>query len=243
MVSETLARRLWPGGEAVGRQLVVDYSSAGTHPYEVIGVVGDMRFRGPRSEPLPEIYFPHAQRSYLIMNVVLKTTGDPRALVPSVRAAMQEIDPQKPAHGLYPLEDLLGATYARERQAMAALLVFAGTAIFLAVLSVYGVLSQRVRERAREIGIRMAMGASAFSLVGWVAGAGVRLMTIGLAAGLVAAWMLSGTLDRLLVGVAPTDGVTAGVVAALLAVVGVIATLVPSWRATRIDPAIVLRRG
>lgn len=243
MVSETLARRLWPGQTAVGRQLVVDYSTAGTYPYEVIGVVGDVRFRGPRSEPLAEIYLPHAQRSYLIMNVVVRTTGDPRALIPSVRAALKEIDPQKPAHGLYLLEDLLGATYTRERQAMVALVLFAGTAIFLAVLSVYGVLSQRVRERAPEIGIRMAMGASRFSLVGWVAGAGLRLMAMGLAAGLLAAWMLSGTLDRLLVGVSPTDGVTAGVVAALLTVVGCVATLIPSWRATQIDPVVVLRRG
>ena len=78
------------------------------------------------------------------MNVVLKTAGDPRGLIPTVRAVLKEIDPQKPAHGLYPLEDLIGATYARERQAMVALLVFAGTAIFLAVLSVYGVLSRRV---------------------------------------------------------------------------------------------------
>ena len=163
MVNETLAKRLWPGQRAVGQQLVVDYSTAGTYPYEIVGVVGDMRFRGPRAEPQPEIYIPHAQRSYLIMNVVLKSAGDPRALIPTVRDVLKEIDPQKPAHGLYPLEDLIGATYARDRQAMVTLLVFAGTTIFLAVLSVYGVLSQRVRERSREIGIRMAMGANASS--------------------------------------------------------------------------------
>ena len=128
-----------------------------------------MRFRGPRSEPRLRSTSPHAQRSYLILNVVLKSAGDPRALIPAVRAVLKEVDPQKPAHGLYPLEDLIGATYARDRQTMVTLLVFAGTTIFLAVLSVYGVLSQRVRERSREIGIRMAMGADASSLVGWVA--------------------------------------------------------------------------
>ena len=85
MVNETLAARLWPGQRAVGRQLVVDYSTAGTYPYEIVGVVGDVRFRGPRSEPQAEIYFPHAQRPYLIMNVVLKSAGDPRALIPAVR--------------------------------------------------------------------------------------------------------------------------------------------------------------
>ena len=169
MVSETLARRLWPGERAVGRQLVVDYSTAGTYPYEIVGVVGDMRFRGPRSEPLAEIYMPHAQRPYLILNVVIRANGDPRAMMPAVRQALKEVDPQKPAHGLNALEDLMGATYARDRQAMVTLLVFASAAIFLAVLSVYGVLSQRVRERSREIAIRMALGADGSRLVTWVA--------------------------------------------------------------------------
>jgi len=243
MVNETLARRLWPGASAVGRRLVVDYSTAGTYPYEIVGVVGDVRFRGPRSEPQPEIYIPHAQRPYLILNVVVRSAGDPRALIPAVRAVLKEIDPQKPAQGLYPLEDLIGATYARDRQAMLTLLLFAGTAIFLAVLGVYGVLSQRVRERSREIGIRMALGADAPSLIVWVARVGLRLIAAGAAVGLAASWALAGTLEGLLFDVAPTDLVTAGVVVASLAAVGLIATLIPSWRATRIDPVTILRQG
>ena len=243
MVSETLARRLWPGQRAVGRQLVVDYSTAGTYPYEVVGVVGDMRFRGPRSEPLAEIYVPHAHAPYLILNVVIRANGDPRAMIPAVRQALKEVDPQKPAHGLNALEDLMGATYARDRQTMVTLLVFASAAIFLAVLSVYGVLSQRVRERSREIAIRMALGADRSSLVTWVASAGVRLVSVGIVAGFAIAWMLTGTIDRLLVGVRPTDPLAAFTVATVLIVVGLIATLIPSWRATRIDPVAVLRRG
>ncbi len=243
MVNETLARHMWPGQRAIGQQLVVDYSTAGTYPSEIVGVAGDVRFRGPRSEPQPEIYIPHAQRSYLILNVVLKGAGDPRALIPTVRAVLKDIDPQKPAHGLYALKDLIGATYARDRQAMVTLLVFAATAIFLAVLSVYGVLSQRVRERSREIGIRMAMGADVSRLMGWVAKVGLRLIAMGVAAGLLAARTLAGALEGLLFGVAPTDGVTAVVVVASLAGVGLVATLIPSWRATRIDPVVILRRG
>jgi ABC-type antimicrobial peptide transport system permease subunit len=242
MVSETLARRLWPGQRAVGKQLVVDYSTAGTYPYEIVGVVGDLRFRGPRSEPLAEIYIPHAQRPYLIMNVVIKTAGDPRALIPSVRSTLKDVDPQKPAHGFHPLEDLMVATYARDRQVMLTLLMFAAAAMVLAVLGVYGVLSQRVRERAREIGIRMAIGANTPRVIGWVARSGLRLMAIGLASGGLAAWALSGLLDGLLFGVRATDLVTAAVVTAALASVGALATLLPSWRATRIDPVQVLRR-
>jgi predicted permease len=243
MVSEALAARLWPGERAVGRQLVVDYSTAGTYPYEVVGIVGGTRFRGPRSEPLPEIYFPHAQRSYLILNVVVKAAGDPRALVGAVRAAMREVDPLVPAQGLYPLQDLLGATYTRERQVMVALVGFAGAAIFLAVLSVYGVLSQRVRERAREIGIRMAMGADTRALVRWVAASGLRLIGMGLVLGTAAAYAMRGALQGLLFGVTATDPATAAIGLAGLAAVGLLATVVPSWRATRIDPVAILRRG
>ena len=205
--------------------------------------MGDVRFHGPRSEPQAEIYLAHAQRSYLVLNVALKTSGDPRALIPSVREALKSVDPQKPAQGLYPLEDLVGATYARDRQVMVTLLVFASAATFLAVLSVYGVLSQRVRERSRDIGIRMAIGANPASVVMWVAFSGLRLIGIGLLSGIILARILSRSLDGLLFGVAANDSLTTFVVITVVAGTGAIAMLVPSWRATRVDPVSVLRRG
>ena len=243
MISETLARRLWPGQQAVGRRLMVDYSTAGTYPHEIVGVVRDLRFRGPRSEPLAEVYIPHAQRSYLILNVTVRTSGDPRRLIPAARQVLKELDPQKPAHGAYLLADLVGATIARDRQAMLTLVLFAAAAVGLAVMSVSGVLSQRVRERSREIGIRIAMGADRSRVVGWVAGLGLRLIAGGLAIGLLSAWALTGTLAGLLYGVTPTDAATALIVVGLLLTVGIVASLIPSWRATRIDPAVILRRG
>jgi ABC-type antimicrobial peptide transport system permease subunit len=123
------------------------------------------------------------------------------------------------------------------------LLIFAAAAIFLAVLSVYGVLSQRVRERSREIGIRIAVGANRSSVIGWVAGCGLRLVALGLVTGSIVARALGGALDGLLFGVAATDGLTTLVVMGGLAAVGALATLIPSWRATRIDPVQILRRG
>ena len=243
MVSETLARKLWPGGRAVGQRLVVDYSTAGIYPYDVVGVVGDVRFHGPRSEPRAEIYFAHAQKPYLILNVTVRTAGDPRRLIPAVRAVLKEVDPQKPAQSLHPLDQLVDATLERERQAMATLLVFGGMSIFLAVLSVYGALSQRVRERSREIGLRMAMGANPAQLIGWVASLGVRIVSGGIILGLIASWWLRDTVSSLLVDVAPADPVTAAAVTAIVFGFGLIATLIPSWRATRIDPVAILRRG
>jgi predicted permease len=241
MISRALAATLWPNESAVGKQLVIDYS-AGTYPYEIVGVIGDMRFGGPRSAPGLEFYLPHAQRSYLILNVVVKTTGDPRRLMPAVREAMLSVDPQVPAQGMYALTDLLGATYARDRQAMITLLIFAAAAIALAVLSIYGVLSQRVRERSREIAVRMALGAGTSTVVGWVARSGLRLIAAGMTAGLAVAWAGSGALEAMLFGVTPTDLPTMIGVLAGVAVIGVIATLAPTWRATRINPVDILRQ-
>ena len=241
MISRALAATLWPNESAVGKQLVIDYS-AGTYPYEIVGVLGDMRFRGPRSEPGLEFYLPHAQRSYLILNVVVKTAGDPRQLMPGVREAMKSVDPQVPAQGMYALTDLLGATYARDRQAMITLLIFAAAAIALAVLSIYGVLSQRVRERSREIAVRMALGADTSTVVGWVARSGLQLIVAGMAAGLAVAWAASGALEAMLFGVTPTDLPTAIGVLVGVAAIGVVATLAPTWRATRINPVDILRQ-
>ena len=108
MVNETLARRTWVGEEPVGKRLVVDYGSAGTYPYEVVGVVNDVHFYGPRSAPRPEVYFPHAQRSYLILNVAVRTAVDPESLIPQVRRAVLGVDPDQPAHSILPLTKLLG---------------------------------------------------------------------------------------------------------------------------------------
>lgn len=241
MVSETLARRLWPDRPAVGQQLVVDYSTAGTSPYEIVGVVADVRFRGPRSVPAAEIYLAHAQRPYLVLNVVVKTTGDPRRVVPDVRAAIAAVDPWKPAHGVERLTDLLDATYARDRLVTAGLSAFGVAATLLALIAVSGVLAQHVRERTREIGVRLAMGAVPRQLAGWVTRAGAALLARGIVAGLVAAWLAARTLEGWLYGVGPADAVAVAAALIVMAVVGLASAIVPAWRATRVDPMVVLR--
>lgn len=243
MVSETLAGRLWPGRSAVGQRLVIDYSTVGTYPYEVVGVVGDVHFRGPRSDPRAEVYLPHAQRSYLIMNVAIRSAGNPRVLIPAVRSTLREIDPQKPAYGLTPLEDLVEATMTRDRQAMLVLLAFAIASVSLAMLGVYGVMSARVREQHHEIGIRIALGANRSQLVRWVASGGFRLLAWGTLLGLVTAWPMSRLLVGALFGVPPTDATTAVSVVVIVFMVGTAAMAYPAWRASRVDPVTVLSRG
>jgi putative ABC transport system permease protein len=242
ILSEGLAHRLWPNGDAVGRRLVVDYSTAGTYPYDVVGVVNDVRFGGPRAEPRQEIYLAHAQRPYLVMNVAVRGSGDPRYLAPAVRDVLHEMDPRKPAHGLHSLPDLLGATYARDRQAMLVLSVFAAVALLLSLLGIHGILSHRVRERTREIGIRMAVGADRAHLLRWVAGQGLRLILAGVALGVMLAAASARLVSGLLFGVTPADpAVVLAVV--VLPLVGFAVSLHPAWRATRIDAAEVLRAG
>ncbi len=242
ILSRGLARRLWPEGGAVGRRLVVDYSTAGTYPYDVVGVVNDVRFGGPRAEPRDEIYLPHAQRPYLILNVAVRAAGDPRFLVPAIRDVLHELDPGKPAHGIQTLEDLQGATYSRDRQTMLIVCAFAAVAVLMAVLGIHGVLSHRVRERAREIGIRMAIGADRTHLLRWITGQGLRLVLTGLVLGGALAAASARLLSGLLFGVRATDP------AAVLAVAGLplvafLVSLHPAWKATRIDAAEVLRAG
>ncbi|HET9315664.1 MAG TPA: ABC transporter permease, partial [Vicinamibacteria bacterium] len=242
ILGRSLARALWPDGRAVGRRLVVDYSQAGTDPYDVVGVVDDVRFGGPRQDPRLELYLPHAQRPYLVMNMAVRAKGDPRHLAPAVRAVLRELDPTMPPQGLHTLADLLGATYARDRQAMRVLSAFAVAAALLALLGVHGILTHRVRERAREIGIRMAVGADRARVLRWIAGYALRLLLAGVALGLVlsaaSARLVSGLLfDVGVLDAAPLLGV------ASLALLAFAVALHPAWRATRVDACEVLRAG
>jgi hypothetical protein len=241
ILSEGLARRLWPAG-AVGRRLVVDYSLSGTYGYDVVGVVNDVRFGGPRSPVRDEIYLPHAQRPYLVMNVAVRTRSDPRHLAPAVRDVLHDIDAQKPAHGIHALPNLLGATYARDRQVLLAIASFAAAALLLCLFGVHGVLLHKVREQTREVGIRMAVGAGRGRVVGWVAGHGLRLVVTGLAVGLGPAAVAVRAAAPLAFGAGAAEAASLLAVSVLpLAALAV--SLHPAWRATRIDAAEVLRRG
>ena len=242
ILSQGLARRLYRGDAAVGRRLVVDYSTAGSYPYEVVGVVGDVRFSGPRAEARQEIYLPHAQRPYLVMNVAVRSSGDPRLLAPAVRQVLHELDPAKPAHGLYDLSELVGATYARDRYLMLVLSAFAAVAVLLALVGVHGVLSHRVRERTREIGIRIAVGASEAQLLRWIAGQGLRLVLLGLVLGMALAAALARVVAGLLFGTSPLDPAVLLAVAAL-PLAALLVSLHPASRAARTSAADVLRAG
>jgi putative ABC transport system permease protein len=242
ILSRNLARTLWPDGSAVGRRLTVDYSTSGTYPYDVVGVVEAVRFAGPRQQPPLELYLAHAQRPYLVMNMAVRTSGDPRHLAPAVRAVLRDLDPTMPPHGLNPLTDLLGATYARDRHALRVLAAFAAAAALLSLLGIHGILIHRVRERTREIGIRVAVGADRSRVLRWMGAYALRLVLAGIALGsllaVASARLVSGLLfDMGVLDPAPLLGVVG------LAAVALLVSLHPAWRATRVDAAEVLRAG
>lgn len=241
MVNETLSKQIWPNRNAVGQQLVVDYSTSGTYPYEVIGIVNDVRFHGPRSHHRSEIYFPHAQRPYLIMNMAIRTKGDPRLLIGQVRDILRRIDPQKPAHSITPLEDLVGATLIRDRYAMNLVSCFALVALLLALLGIYGVLAFFVRQKVREIGIRLALGARRNQIIGWVASQGAALMGLGLIAGLFGSITFAHLLAGILYGVSSRDLFSLLAASFAVLLTALIAAWIPARRASRIDPSRALR--
>jgi ABC-type antimicrobial peptide transport system permease subunit len=176
------------------------------------------------------------------MNVAIRSAGDPRRLTPAVRQVLRELDPAKPAYGIYDLEGLAAATYARDRQLTLALAGFAVAAVALALVGVHGVLSHRVRERRREIGIRMALGAGRAQLVGWVAIQGLRLVVPGLLAGIAASAGLARVVSGVLFGTSPLDPAALAAIAAL-PLVALAVSLLPARRAARVDAAAVLRAG
>jgi hypothetical protein len=240
-ISESLAERVWPNQNPIGKQLVVDYASAGTYPYEVVGVVGDVRFGGPRTTPLEEVYFPHAQRSYLILNVAVRSRSG-HALAPeAVLSVLREVDPQLPPHGVHRLSTLLNTTFERERRAMQLLMAFAVAAIVLSALGIYGMVAYRVHSQRREIGVRLALGSSRARVIRWLATELGRVLTFGGLAGLAAAALGTNFITALLYNVGPHDALTSIAVVVLLVLLGILAAAIPAYFATRVDPITTLR--
>jgi len=243
LVNETLARRLWGSEDPLGQSLVLDYAAAGDYPYRVVGVTADVRFYGPRSEPRGEIYLSHPQIPYLILNVAVRTAGDPAGLTEAIRSAVLALDPEQPVHSITPLSRWTEDTMERERISAALMTAFAAMALLLSALGLYGLMSYQVTRRARELGIRRALGARATDVLRLVAGQGLPLVAIGLLLGCGAALAVTRLLASQLFGIQPTDPVTFLTVAGLLLAAALLASWLPARRATRVDPAVVLREG
>jgi putative ABC transport system permease protein len=240
LINETLARQQWPGVDPVGRRLHLGRSSTG--PWKtVIGVVSDIRHLGPATAPRPELYEVHTQSPFSFMAFVVRTSNDPYALVPSIRAAVTRLDPSQPVSGVRTMDEHLARSLARPRFMSTLTAAFGVLALTLAIVGLYGLMSYSVTQRTREIAIRSALGARRMDLMRLVLGKALGLAIIGVTLGTLAAMQVAGLLTGMLFGVTPIDPWTYTAAAALLIAVALAAGVVPAFRALRIDGAQALR--
>ena len=241
IVSEGLARTFFPGEDAIGRRLFVSIGSAEGMRPEIVGVVGDVRMSSLESETRAAVYIPHTQLSIGLMTFVAHTAMEPESLATSVAGVVHGIDPELPLAEVRSMDDVVGATIARPRTVSALLTVFALIALILAAVGVYGVMAYSVSQRTREIGVRMALGATADAIFRMVLGQALRLVALGVAGGLIAAALLTRLLGALLFQTEPLDPLTFAATALVLIAVAAIASFVPALRGTRITPTEALR--
>ena len=236
VVNETLARMLWPGQNPLGQMITTDGGR------RIVGVVADVRHEALEKAGGPEMYLPMRQTSdYAAMQLVVRTALPPDNLAPGIRAALRPLDPNLPVREFVTFQDLVDRAVSPRRFLVLLLAGFAGFALLLASLGIYAVISYSVNQRVQEIGIRMALGASATHLQSRILLHTLGLAALGLALGMAASRVLTGTLESLLFGVTRGDPVTFVGMGALLIAVAALAGYFPARRASRIDPMVALR--
>ncbi|HSE37524.1 MAG TPA: ABC transporter permease, partial [Blastocatellia bacterium] len=236
ILNQEAVRRYWPDESPIGQRITFDNRTR-----TVIGVVGDVKQSGLDVEARPEMFSPYYQVTVPFGTFLVRTKGDPAAMTSAVRGAMQEIDRDLPLYGIKTVNDVISESVAPRRLNMLLLGIFGGLALALAAVGLYGVISYSVSQRTREIGIRMALGASHKSVLRLVVGQGMVLSTIGVAIGVVASFFLTKFLATLLFGVSPTDAMTFVGISVLLIGVSIVASFIPARRAMKVDPMVALR--
>ena len=244
IITETFARQYFPGEDPIGRRVEPGISSREDEKSmmrEIVGVVGDVRNRGLSTEPRAAYYVPHTQVPFSQMVAVAKTTGEPRSLIPAATKIVNGMDQDVPLFGAKSMEEYLSVSVAAPRFSTTLLSIFAGVALVLTIVGLYGVMSYSVAQRTNEFGIRLALGAQSRDVLWMVVRHGSKLILIGLAIGLAGAFALTRWMASLLFGVKANDPLTFAAVAVLLAIVALLACYVPALRATKVDPMEALR--
>jgi len=241
LINEALARRYFPGEDPIGRRIVYA-SRLQNDPREIVGVIGDVHHFGLDTAPTPEFYTPELQPpTYAGMTVVLHGEGDPDATIPAVRTIVREFAPTVPVYNVRTLAQLIDASTTTVRTRTVLLGLFAALALVLSLVGTYGVVSIVVSQRVREIGIRLALGASPRDILKLIVGGGLKPILTGGAVGLSGAIVAGRALGGLLFHVSPDDPVTFGSTVGIILVTGFVATWMPARRASMVDPASALR--
>jgi len=235
IVSESLVQQTFPNEEPLGKRLVMSF---GNQPFEIVGIVGDVRHGSLAAPALPAMYMPTFESGE---NVVIRTQVDSSALVAAIRRELSAIDPNQPIARVRTMDEWLDRAVAGPRYRTGLFVLFAGLALALSALGIYGVMSYSVGQRTREIGVRMALGARHGNVLGLVLRQGMGLVVIGVGIGLIGAFALTRVINSLLFNVGARDPLTFSGVAIVLAAVAFIACYVPARRATKVDPMVALR--
>ena len=240
IVNQAFAKKFWPKQDAVGKRIVMGGMSEHPNWIRIVGVVGDVRHFGLDIDPKPEMYVPFAQDPYFTTIYVVRSNQDPRSLLPAIRREIQAIDSAVPLANIRTFEDVIADSVAPRRLSVVLLGVFAGVAVLLASVGIYGVMSFLVVQRTQEIGVRMALGAQRSDVLKLILGRSLKLISAGGAIGLIVALMSTSTLRALLYNVSAFDTPTFTLVTILLAAVALAASYLPAMRATKADPIVAL---
>ncbi|HEX6314955.1 MAG TPA: ABC transporter permease [Gemmatimonadaceae bacterium] len=241
IIDDVFAAKAFPGQKAVGQRFLARTGGDNPDWFEVIGVVRHQRNGSLAVDGRETIYVANGEFGFFVNNWVVRTNGSTTSLMPSIRAAIRELNPRYVVNNMQTMDVLLEPARAPTRFALACIGVFAVVAAVLAGIGLYGVLSTLVRQRTAEIGVRMAFGASSASILQLVAGQGMKLAALGIGLGLVAAFAVTRVMASMLVGVSPTDPVTFAGIAAFFLAVTALACWIPARRASRMDPLVALR--
>jgi putative ABC transport system permease protein len=242
VVSEKTAKYYWPDADPIGKRMKNGNTTTDGPWRTVIGVVKDVRQNDFVAEPKMQMYFTYRQLRSLMPNaLIMRTAIDPLSLATSVRNAIWAVDKDQTVANIDSMEHIVAGAVARQRFSMLLLAIFAGVALVLAAVGIYGVMSYSVAQQTREIGIRMALGAQRSDVLKMTVKQGLRLVVFGLAIGLVAAFILTRVMATLLFGISATDPLTFISISFVLLAVAILASYIPALRATRVDPMIALR--
>ncbi|HVI70313.1 MAG TPA: FtsX-like permease family protein, partial [Pyrinomonadaceae bacterium] len=244
IITEAFARKYFPNEDPIGKRLkpgISTFEGEDSTMRDIVGVAGDVRNTNLKYEPRAAYYMPQTQVPFNQMVAVMKTNSEPRSFIPAVTKQVAALDQDVPVFSVKTMEEYLSASVAAPRFSTTLLSIFAGVALVLTIVGLYGVMSYSVAQRTNEIGIRLALGAQSRDVLLMVVKQGSTLILSGLVIGLVGAYALTRLIASLLFGVTAKDPFTFAAVAVLLAVVALIACYIPAWRATKVDPMEALR--
>jgi putative ABC transport system permease protein len=242
VIDEVMAQKFWPNANPIGKRLTFDNPSDSADWIQVIGVIGHTAQEALDAEKRIQLYLPYRQTGSGNLTIAVRTAGDPTAVIPDIRRAVQSVDPDQPLARIETMTNMLSQSVGQRRLSTVMLGLFAGLALLLSALGIYGVIAHSVTQRTQELGVRMALGAARRDVLSLVMLQGARIAGVGLVLGMAGAFGLTRLMSSQLFQVNATDPVTFVSVAALLVTVALVATLLPALRASRLDPVQALRK-